>query len=189
MKYYLNFKEDTGEVWKSTNEIDESTPYIEIDRETLIDFNSGEKQHSDYIVVPSSKEGETYELKFIHKDIDMYDVEKSIHQIETNREPKINSVIIKQDIVNGLWSIALTPQLQTVLSSTSYYKGRNHDLYVTYKDDPNILLDTLKIDFTQVLEKGEYTVDYANLDVAKMDKVSVYCAKIFDDYVHLTETQ
>ena len=47
MKYYLNFKEDTGEVWKSTNEIDESTPYIEIDKETFflvlwIKFSSGE---------------------------------------------------------------------------------------------------------------------------------------------------
>ena len=37
-KFYLNFQEDNGDIWKVTNELDTSTPYMEIDMETLLDF-------------------------------------------------------------------------------------------------------------------------------------------------------
>lgn len=187
MPYYLNFREDTGKVWKSTNELDESTPYIEIDKETVVEFNTGIKRHSDYIVVPSSKEGETYELKFVHNDVDSYNIEKSIHQIEKNIPIEINSVIIIQDIINGIWKIKLTDQLFKTLNSTSYYRGKNHDLYVTYKDDPNILLDTLRIDFSNVLENGEYVIENTNKKVAQNTRVSIYCGKVFENYIHVVE--
>jgi hypothetical protein len=188
MKFYLNFYEDSGRLWKSTNVLDESTPYIEVDRDLVVEFNNGEKDLNDYVVVPSTKIGQTYELRFLYKEIDGYDVERSIHQISKEKELSVNSVIIKQNINKGTWSVQLTDQLHQTLNSTSYYKTRSHDLYVTYKDDPNILLDTLKIQFGKVLKTGSYVIENSNKTVAQNPNVSVYCAKIFDNYSHIVES-
>ena len=82
MKFYLNFYEDSGRLWKSTNMLDDSTPYIEVEKDIVVDFNTGKKDLNDYVVVPSTKPNQTYELRFLHKEIDGYDVERSIHHIE-----------------------------------------------------------------------------------------------------------
>ena len=187
MKFYLNFYEDSGRLWKSTNMLDDSTPYIEVDKEVVVDFNTGKKDLNDYVVVPSTKPNQTYELRFLHKEIDGYDVERSIHRIEKDKEIEPNSIIIKQNLIDGYWIVELTDQLKNVLGSTSYYKSKSHDLYVTYKDDPNILLDTLKIQFGKVLETGSYKIESVNKSVAQRTDVSVYCAKIFDNYIHVLE--
>ena len=47
--FYLNFEEDTGHIWKATNECDDSTPYIEVDAETCSQFTTGAKDMNDYI--------------------------------------------------------------------------------------------------------------------------------------------
>lgn len=187
-KFYLNFDEETGKAWKITTTVDDKTPYMEIDKGTYTDFLNLKKRLKDYIVVPSSKDDVAYELKFIHKDLDEFDIEKSIHRIPKNLETETNSVIIKQNTLEGFWEITITDSLKSTLSSTTYYHNKGHDIYVTYKDDPNILLDTLRIEFSPLLHNGVYRVEKYNKKVAQNNNVSVYCGKLLDNYSHVTES-
>ena len=100
LHFYLNFKDETGEIWKLTNELDVSTPYIEISRETMLDFANEVKKMDDYMVIPSSDKTLKYEIVLKHKDLDIFDVDKSVHHL-----PKVTSVdtnnafIIKQNLL------------------------------------------------------------------------------------------
>lgn len=188
LKFYVNFREDTGIIWKVTNELDISTPYLEIDKETMLDFSEDRKRMDDYIVIPSSDKNLKYEIKFKHKDLSEFDVDKSVHhlpkvdKIETN-----NAFVITQNLKKGTWTIGLTKELRELLTSTLYYKGKNQCVYVTKKDNPTILLDTIDIKLYNVL----YTDSFEILDQDKkvaMDKdVSLYCGKVFENYFHVQE--
>lgn len=188
--FYLNFKEDTGEIWKVTNELDVSSPYIEVDKSTMIDFAEERKKMRDYIVVPSSDEKVRYEIKFKHKDLSEFDVDKSIHQLpKVDKVESVNAFSIIQNIKNGTWTISLTQELRDLLTSTLYYKDKNQVIYITKKNDPNILLDTLDIVLYNVLYTDSYQMPNVDVSVAKSKDVSLYCGKVFENYYHILETE
>lgn len=185
-KYYLNFKED-GSIWKAGNVFDDSSPSIEIDRETLMDFAECKKEMKDFMVVPS----DTAEAKFVlrprHASLEDFDVDKSILQLsKTSTSEKLNFSII-QNVKQGLWKVRLTEDLRSLLTSTAYYKDKSHTLFVTYEDDPNVLLDTLVVEFSDILYNKEAIVKNTNKAVAQRSDVSVYCGKVFENYSHIME--
>jgi hypothetical protein len=188
--FYLNFKELTGEIWKITNELDISTPYIEIDRTTMVEFAEEHKKMKDYVIVPSSDKKAKYEIKFKHRDLTEFDVDSSIHQL-----PKVATIentsafSIIQNTTAGTWTIALTEELRELLTSTLYYKDKNQVIYITKKNDPNILLDTLDIMLYNVLYTDSYVMPGVNTLVAKNKEVSLYCGKVFENYYHILETK
>jgi hypothetical protein len=188
MKWYFNFKEPGGEIWKITNELDDSTPYIEVEKELYKEFATEEKRMQDYIIVPTGNADLKYEIQLTHQDLLTFDVDKSIHQI-----PKIKTVdtnkafLITQDLKNGLWIISMTEQLRALLTQTSYYKDKSQLIYVTQQDDPNILLDTLEVKLYNVLFKDEHVMDEQSTKVATRSDVSLYCGKTFENYYHMVK--
>jgi hypothetical protein len=188
MNFYFNFREDTGEIWKLTNELDESTPYIEVDMQTYREFAEETKKLEDYMIVPSGNEDLKYEIKFKHKDLLSFDVDKSVHQIQkVSTVDTNNAFIIEQNIKNGIWTVMLTPQLKELLTQTTYYKDKNHLVFVTQQDDPNILLDTLDIKMWKILYDDKIEMLEQNKEVAKRTDVSLYCGKIFENYLHVVK--
>ena len=189
LHFYLNFKDETGEIWKLTNELDVSTPYIEISRETMLDFANEVKKMDDYMVIPSSDKTLKYEIVLKHKDLDIFDVDKSVHHL-----PKVTSVdtnnafIIKQNLESATWTISLTSELRELLSSTMYNKDKNQYIYVTQKDNPTLLLDTLDIKMYNVLYSESFNMTEQNKKVAQNPDVSLYCGKVFENYLHIQET-
>lgn len=186
-KFYLNFREDNGDLWKVTNELDISTPYMEIDMETLLDFTEERKSLSDYIAVPDDTGKTKFKIKFRHKTLESFDVDKSIHQLPKNLDNESLIFYIIQDVKNGCWRAKLSPNLKDLLNSTVYYKDKNHIIFVTQQDDPNILLDTLTVNFSEILSKNECTILQTNKTVAQRTDVSVYCGKVFENYSHIVE--
>ena len=190
LHFYLNFRDDTGQIWKLTNELDTSTPYIEIDRATMIEFAEEQKKMDDYIVVPSSDKTLKYEIKFKHKDLSEFDVDKSVHHL-----PKVtdvdtnNAFIIKQNLKTATWTISLTEELRELLSSTLYYKDKNQIIFVTKKDNPSVLLDTLDIKMYNVLYTESFEMSNQDKTVAQNANVSLYCGKVFENYYHIQETE
>ena len=188
--FYLNFREDTGDVWKLTNELDTSTPYVEIDRTTMIEFAEERKKMSDYIVVPSASSSSKYEIKFKHKDLSEFDVDKSIHQF-----PKVTAItqenvfVVRQDITNGKWYIELSKDLRELLTSTLYYKDKHQAIYITKKDNPNVLLDRIHVPFYKILYTNSYELEGMNKTVAQTPDVSLYCGKVFENYYHVQEAK
>lgn len=187
--FYINFREETGEIWKLTNELDTSTPYVEIDREMMLDFAEERKKMDDYVVVPSSDKTLKYEVKFKHKDLAEFDVDKSVHRlpvittVDTN-----NAFLIKQNLTTGSWTVSLTLELRELLSSTLYYKDKSQVIYITQKDNPAVLLDTLDIKMYNVLYSDSFELTTQDIKVAKNPNVSLYCGKAFENYFHIQET-
>lgn len=189
-KFYLNFKEDTGDIWKVTNELDTSTPYIEIDRETMLDFSSETKKMDDYIIVPSSDATLKYEIKFKHKDLTEFDVDRSIHHLPKVKSIDTNNAFsIIQNVKSGTWTISLTKELRDLLTSTLYYKDKNQVVYITKKDNPAVLLDTLDVKLYNVLYTDSFEMKAQDKTVAKSLDVSLYCGKVFDNYYHIQEQE
>lgn len=189
LHFYLNFKDETGEIWKLTNELDTSTQYIEIDRETMLAFANEDKKMEDYMVIPSSDKTLKYEIVLKHKDLDAFDVDKSVHHL-----PKVTSIdtnnafIIQQNLNSATWTVSLTNELRELLSSTTYYKDKNQYIYVTQKDNPTVLLDTLDIKMYNVLYTESFDMIEQNKKVAQNPDVSLYCGKVFENYFHIQET-
>lgn len=187
-KFYINFREDTGEIWKVTNEIDLSTPYLEINQQVMKDFAEERKKMDDYVVIPSSDESLKYEIKFKHKDLTEFDVDKSVHHLSKVESYNTNNAfVIVQNLKAGTWTIKLTEGLRELLTSTLYYKDKNQLIFITQKDNPNVLLDTLDIKMYNVLYADSHTMQSQNIAVAKNPNVSLYCGKVFDNYFHIQE--
>ena len=181
--FYLNFKEETGELWKATNEVDHSTPFIEVDKETYAEFTTGVKNMNDYIIVPSVTD-KKFEIKFKHRDLNEFDVDKSIHRIPvSDTEATENAFMVIQK--DGVWKIKLTEDMKETLTSTTYYKDKTQLIYVTKKNDPNILLDTMIIKLYNVLYSDEYELEEQNTTVANDTDVSLFCGKVFENYLHV----
>jgi len=190
MSFYLNFKEQTGHIWKLTNELDTSTPYLEVDVETYRQFAKEEKRMDDYVIVPSGKENLKYEIKSKNRDFMTFDVDDSIHQITKVAQVDINNAfIITQNVKDGEWAVSLTPQLKNLLNQTNYYKEKSSLVYVTQEDNPNILLDKLDVKMWTILYDDEFILENTNKEVAKRTDVSLYCGKVFENYLHVVTNE
>lgn len=188
MNWYFNFKDPGGEIWKITNEVDDSTPYITVEAELYREFATEQKRMQDYIVVPTGKEDLKYELQLKHQDLLTFDVDKSVHQIQkVTSVDSNNAFIIEQDIVKGIWTVSMSEQLRTLLTQTAYYKDKTHSLYITDQDDPNILLDTIEVKLYNVLFSDSFALTDQSVKVAQNPNVSVYCGKTFENYYHLVK--
>ena len=185
--FYINFKEDTGQLWKVTNVLDTSTPYLEIDKETMIEFSEETKSLNDYIAVPSTAGEAKFELKFKHFTVETFNVDRSIHKFPKGplKEKLVFNII--QDVKNGVWYANLSKDLKILLNSTAYYKNKNHMVFVTDQDDPNVLLDTLKIEFNDILQNDKVVIKNTDKKIAQRHDVSVYCGKVFENYSHIVE--
>jgi hypothetical protein len=188
MKWYFNFKDPGGEIWKITNELDESTPYIEVEPELYKDFSTEHKRMQDYIVVPTGKADLKYELQLKHQDLLTFDVDISVHQIQkVSTIDTNNAFIIEQDIKQGSWTVSMSEQLRTLLTQTAYYKDKTQFIYITDQDNPNILLDTMEIKLYNILFSESFTLPNQLVKVAQNLNVSLYCGKIFENYYHLVK--
>jgi len=187
MNFFVNFKEDTGEIWKATNELDNSSPYIEIDADTYSEFTTGAKNMQDYIVVPAVSE-KKFEIKFKHRDLNHFDVDKSIHRIPvSNTDNHDNTFMIIQK--DSKWFVKLSDDMKETLTSTAYYKDKSQFIYITKKNDPNILLDTLEIRMYNVLYSDDYEIENIKKSVAERNDVSLFCGKVFENYLHVVKDE
>jgi hypothetical protein len=188
MKWYFNFRDPGGEIWKITNELDESTPYIEVEAGLYKEFSTEQKRMQDYIIVPTGKEDLKYDLQLKHQDLLTFDVDTSVHQIQKVKSVDTNNAfIIEQDIKNSTWIISMSDQLRSLLTRTAYYKDKTQLIYVTDQDDPNILLDTIEVKLYNILFSESFTMPDQLTKVAQNLNVSLYCGKTFENYYHLVK--
>jgi hypothetical protein len=188
MKWYFNFRDPGGEIWKITNELDESTPYIEVEPGLYKEFSTEQKRMQDYIIVPTGKEDLKYDLQLKHQDLLTFDVDTSVHQIQKVKSVDTNNAfIIEQDIKNGIWIVRMSDQLRSLLTRTAYYKDKTQLIYVTDQDDPNILLDTIEVKLYNILFSESFTMPDQLTKVAQNLNVSLYCGKTFENYYHVVK--
>jgi len=185
MNFYLYFDVETGDILSCSNELRTDQNYITIEREMYLQFANADLNISHYMVVPSIEEGETYTLKERHRSSLEFDVDKSIHKfVKVKQNTKENVFVIQQ--TQGCWKVYtnLSSNYLKFLTQNEKYVNSIKQIYITEEDNPNILLDVLKMPIKDVLFSDKYEfVDY-NADIAKRSDISLYCGTNFENFVH-----
>jgi hypothetical protein len=190
--FYVYFDIKTGDILKVSNELDNSLHYLEVNKQTYKEFINQEKNYLNYRVIPVPKDHTKFEI--IEKTVSSveFDVDKSIHELE-----KVYSVIqnndifvIVQDLKNKMWKAhaSLNDNFITFLSQTNNYYTTHKEIYVTEENNPNILLDVLKVPMEGFLNDKEFDVEFTNSDVVERTDISLYCATVHEQYKHEIRT-
>jgi hypothetical protein len=185
---YAYFDIETGEIDRVSNELTSDLNYLEIDRELYVQFATGEKNFINYRVIPSPKDHTAFEI--IEKTVSSieFDVDKSIHELEKVQKDidDTDIFVIIQDVENNTWKAKahLSDNYITFLSQTKDYYNKHKEVYVTEENNPNILLDVLKIPMENFLTADEFELEYADSSLIIRHDISLYCATIYEKYKH-----
>lgn len=189
MSYYIYYQPATGNILAVANEIDSSfgDHYIETDLETYCNFGNNVYIIHEWAVLSSPKDDQVVELVKRVQEVKEFDPDKSLKQIEKVDSPIENAFIIKQNIVNGSWSVETTLDDKTLiyLSQTSGYAEQFKEIYVIKEDNPNILLDTFVIEFKDLLTNSKYDVKVYNKPIAQRTDIGLICSRVDEEFVHI----
>jgi hypothetical protein len=186
--FYVFFNIETGEINRVSNELNNDLNYIEIDKELYVQFSNGEKNFTEYRVIPTPKDATAYEL--IEKKTSMFDfdVDRSIHMLQKEYKTidEEDTFIIIQDIKNKNWKAKarLNNNYITFLNQTKDYYNTTKKVYVTQENNPNVLLDVLKIKMDGFLNNKEFEIEFTDKDLSQRNDISLYCATVQENYKH-----
>jgi hypothetical protein len=185
MSHYIYYKRETGAIIAVTHELNSNfgDSYIETDFDTYENFCEATYLFHDYFVLVTLTTAELVK-KTTDKDENEYD--NSIDYIvQTKAQPK-NSIIIKQDTKTGSW------QAKTTISSAkrkayleTLRENLTKEIFVVEKNNPKILLDTLTINVSQLLEKNKYDVAIYNENISKRKDIMLLCSMTTENFVHI----
>ena len=98
-----------------------------------------------------------------------------------------DGVNIIQDVAKGEWSVKITGQTKTLIEGlTTTNKELKQLFYVTDKNNPNILHDTLVVDLNKVIEDDGTKLINFDKQSAKLN-ISVFCRNLYNEYNHVIE--
>lgn len=166
-KYYVLYDSVEKKIKGTSKSIDSNYISIEIDQELYKKIVSYEYTLDNFKVVYNA-EDELYRVVLI-KDLVVvhFDVDKSIHAITD--DDKTNSMIIQQYPNQNKWTIQTDFSSKFIDNAASYFMGTK-EIYVTQKNNPNILIGTLKIPLDYIIEQP-YTFES---DLASLKDISLY---------------
>lgn len=166
-KYYIIYDPAEKKIKGTAKSIDNNFISIEIDYELYRKIVSHEYTFDNFKVVYNA-EDEIYRVVLIKNLVVVhFDVDKSIHTI--NSKDKQNSMIIKQYPAQKKWIIETDFSSKFIDNASSYFMGTK-EIYVTQKNNPNILIGTLKIPLDYIIEMP-YTLES---DLAELTEISLY---------------
>lgn len=140
-------------------------------------FLTGEFRFSDYIVMKSS-----LALKFeIKKKTPALSHRSVVHQVSKIISCNDADIVLnyKDNIVSIMASDKLLANQSMEEVNSLVSNMRDHQFFVTFKDQPNFIIDTLAVPFSGLLVSGikyEFKLSYPK------DKISIYTKKYFNTY-------
>lgn len=183
--FYAVFDINNGEISSISNIQPDDGNFLEISKESYIDFVQGNVDYGKFLVVPDPKLKGTYIL--IEKEIDKqeFDVSKSIHEFEKIGKEKIKEDIfyIIQDTKKGKWFARanLGENYIKFLTQTKNFAENTKVIYVTQESNPNILIDSLVIKQEDFLNNKEFFIK----DIEHSDSVSLFAGIVHETYKHM----
>lgn len=172
-RFFIFFDRETGKI----TAIDKDPNYRKNDKisaefsdiKHIIDTT---KSIDDYKVVFDDKT-KKYQLKEIENIQQSKD--NFVYKIPKGNKENLDIKIL-QDNVLGFWVVTLTESIFESIKTNS----SGIEFYITVENDANILIDTLRVidqDFDEN-RQAAYRRD------SSFEKVSIYCRKFFDSYLH-----
>ena len=183
---YVYFVEDTQEIASIGNVKleDSNLKYIEVPYEDVRPILTGRERLRDYKVLFDVALGEyIFSAKIdVHEAVSVT-WDSSIYQVPLlDFVDNSGDVLIVEDSKLKIWTISVSEKVKSTLAKLSDSHHHMFELYVTRKDDANVLLTTLPIFSLDLVKNGKIIFK----DIDFKEPTSVYCKKIFDSYHHVT---
>ena len=190
MNFFLYFNPETGEIHKVSNEQLENENYKIIERGLYVQFIRGEKDYTNFLVVPNAKIKGEYDLIEKTKNAVEFDIDKSIHRFVSadDTDQKDIFYIIQNKKENKWQAYAdLNTNYISFLNQTKNYYETIKQVYVTEENDPNILLDVISIPMKQFLEAEPFDVESKYRNTVSRNDISLYAGIVHETYKHVVK--
>ena len=176
---FVYYHKATGEIQKISNIsfLEEGCECLEVTSDEVVDILLGKKDLSNYKIMFNLKT-RALELQE-NSPLKIVNITDKLHNVPMNsRDPDL---IIKCGTEK--WTVCLSPQHQDYFRSmTSVVDNLRFSFSITKKNDPNILIDTFKIELYDLLSNPEVDIS-EQINIPKnMDNISIYTFKYFDTY-------
>ena len=190
MKQYIQFNQETGEAL--TVGPTKEGNCIGIEETIANDLKAGMKQLNQFKVV-LDEETKKYILSEIRLDTNLtkkYIIEppasKYIFQLPVSsvKEDGINLI---QNANKGVWAVSIQGEThKTIKELAETNKQLKQLFFVTEKNNPNILHDTLIVDLNKLVDEEEYEIKTFDKQSVKLN-ISVFCRNTYNEYTHVRE--
>lgn len=183
---YVYFIKETEEIASISNyKKDTDLPFVEVPESLVKPIMIGREILRDYKVYFDIK---LAEYVFTAK-IDLHEPlstswDSSIYKIPIVTEKDKNfDILVTTD--NKTWIIEASEKVKNAFGKTKDSPYHYFEIYITEKDDANVLFYTLPIRSMDLIEKEQ--IIFKNIDIP--DYSSVYCRKIFETYGHIIKNE
>lgn len=190
--FYIQY-DDTGNLLAVTNEVPKEPSFITIDEGTFIKFVSGKQNLLDFAVVGLPLHAPVPVL-IKRGQVDNFDVDKSIHEIEKTIVTPVKYTmqeaafyIIQNKKKNKWQGRGKISKSNIALLLRNKYLSVTKTVYVTEKNNPNVLIGELVVDVTKFVTNKLFDITASDKSLVLSDDVSLYCPVIFEKFYHLVE--
>jgi hypothetical protein len=182
---YVYFVKETEEIasignFKKESELD----FIEVPESLILPIMTGREPLRDYKVSFDIKLGEyVFTAKMdVHESISVT-WNDSVYKVPETTS--ISECDIKITTKKNKWTIEASDNVRAAFGKTKDSPYHYFELYITRRDDANVLLKILPIKSNDLIENKEIIFD--NIDIREPS--SVYCKKIFETYAHIIDDE
>lgn len=190
--FYIQY-DDIGNLLAVTNEVPKEPSFITIDEGTFIKFVSGKQNLLDFAVVGLPLHAPVPVL-IKRGQVDNFDVDKSIHEIEKTIVTPVKYTmqeaafyIIQNKKKNKWQGRGKISKSNIALLLRNKYLSVTKTVYVTEKNNPNVLIGELVVDVTKFVTNKLFDITASDKSLVLSDDVSLYCPVIFEKFYHLVE--
>lgn len=190
--FYIQY-DDHGNLLSVTNEVRKDSACVTIDETTFIEFVSGKENLHDFIILGLPLNDPVPTL--IRRDQqDNFNVDKSIHEIERTAigitAYTSSAFYIIQDKKKMKWQgrAQLSDANKITLLNTAYMnktKSIYKSIYVTEKNNPNILIGELSVDMHKFKNNKLFDIQIDNASLVLSDDISLYCPVHYEKFYHV----
>jgi hypothetical protein len=169
----------------------QTDPYVTVPFLQVADILDGKEFYYNFKVVFSpdekdfvliKKEEEQEILESIHDVI--FQIPFSIDTTYPLIYDSMNDLTFVQDYADTCWKIYINGKLADSLREKRLYFDKYYSIYVTARNDPNLLYKTIEIPFKELVENYYYILPFDKIDTDEVP-VSLFCKKMFTKYQYI----
>lgn len=182
---YVYFIKETEEIASISNyKKDTELPFVEVPESLVKPIMIGRELLRDYKVYFDIKLSEyVFTAKMdLHEPVSTT-WDSSIYNIPIVKKDENFDILVIRE--NRNWKIKPSQKVKDAFGKNKDSPYHYFELYITEKDDANILLFTLPIKSLDLIENDQ--IVFKNVDIT--GPASVYCKKIFENYGYLIKDE
>jgi len=174
---YVYFN-DSGMITSISGRLDEesSNSYALFEMDDIKDFITGDKKFSDFTITRTDNPL-IYEIVKKKVNVRQRNVKNLIYKLSDNEEYDILVEVNKKEITVSASDDLVKRSGVRKNQRISIGGSDKHPFFITFKDKPDFIIETLLVDMSDLLAGETITINYEH----KYD-VSVYTKKYFDTY-------